>query len=201
MKTLLLRALTLSIALIPSAAFAHAGAGAAHGFEHGIQHPFGGVDHLLAMIAVGIFAARLGGRALLLVPLSFVALMAIGGTAGFAEIRLPYVEIAIALSVVVLGVFVAFRTQMPLIAAIVVVSAFAFFHGHAHGAELPDGESPFPYAAGFLIATAMLHAAGIALGIAFEKLGTNVKAQRYVQAGGSAIAIAGVLLLTRALIS
>jgi urease accessory protein len=201
MKTLLSRAILLLLALIPSAALAHTGADAAHGFGHGLQHPFGGVDHLLAMIAVGIFAARLGGRALLLVPLSFLMVMALGGAAGFAEIRLPYVEIAIALSVLILGLFVAFRTQMPVVAAMLVVGAFAIFHGHAHGAELPDGESPFPYAAGFLIATALLHAAGIAFAIGFEKLSENAKAQRYVQAGGSAIAIAGVLLLTRALIS
>lgn len=201
MKILLSRAVLLLLVSIPSAALAHTGAGAAHGFDHGLQHPLSGVDHLLAMIAVGIFAARLGGRALLLVPASFLVVMALGGAAGFAEIRLPYVEIAIALSVLILGLFVAFRTQMPIVAAMLVVGAFAFFHGHAHGAELPDGESPFLYAAGFLIATALLHAAGVAFGIGFEKLSGNAKAQGYVRAGGSAIAIAGVLLLARALIA
>ena len=200
MKTSL-RAFLLLIALLPSTAFAHSGAGAAHGFEHGFLHPFGGVDHLLAMIAVGIFAAHLGGRALLLVPLSFLALMATGGAIGIAEVRLPYVEIAIALSVVTLGLFIALRTEMPGIAAALVVGAFALFHGHAHGAELPDGESPFPYTAGFLIATALLHAAGISFGISFEKLSANAVAQRYVRAGGGAIALAGVFLLTRAVIS
>jgi urease accessory protein len=201
MKTFLLRAFLLSAAFLPSAVLAHTGAGAAHGFEHGFRHPLGGVDHLLAMIAVGIFAARLGGRALVVLPLSFIVLMAVGGAIGFAEIRVPYVEVGIALSVVALGLFVAFRARMPLVAAAVIVGAFAVFHGHAHGAELPDGESPFPYAAGFLAATALLHAAGIAFGISFEKLHTNVSAQRYVQAGGGAIALAGVFLLTRALIA
>ncbi len=194
------RALLFLILLSPSA-LAHTGAGAAHDFEHGFLHPFGGLDHLLAMIAVGVFAAHLGGRALLLVPLSFVAVMALGGVIGFAGVRLPYVEAAIALSVVVLGLFIALRTKMPMIAAALVVGGFALFHGHAHGAELPDGNALFAYAAGFLIATALLHAAGIALGIGFARLSTSTFGQRLVQAGGSAMAIAGAVLLTRAFIA
>lgn len=195
------RALLFLILLSPSAALAHTVAGAAHNFEHGFLHPFGGLDHLLAMIAVGVFAAHLGGRALLLVPLSFVAVMALGGVIGFAGINLPYVEAAIALSVVVLGLFIALRTKMSMTAAALVVGTFALFHGHAHGAELPDGDAPFAYAAGFLIATALLHAAGIALGIGFASLSTSTFGRRLVQAGGSAMAIAGAVLLTRAVIA
>jgi urease accessory protein len=199
MKTVFRTLLVISM-LLPGAAFAHTGAGAHdHGFAYGFLHPLGGLDHLLAMIAVGLLAAHLGGRALWLVPLSFVTLMAAGGAAGFAEFRMPYVEFAIAGSVIVLGVLVAFRTNMPLIAAMLIAGFFAIFHGHAHGAELPDGESPFPYAAGFLIATALLHAAGIAIGLGFAKLSASGLGQRIVQASGGAMALVGVVLLTRAL--
>ena len=199
MKTVF-RALSIVLLLVPGAALAHTGTGAhEHGFAYGFLHPLGGLDHLLAMIAVGLLAAHLGGRALWLVPLSFVVLMAAGGAIGFAEIRIPYVELLIAASVVVLGAFVAFRTNLPLVAAMLIAGFFAIFHGHAHGAELPDGSSPFPYAAGFLIATALLHIAGIATGIGFTKLSTSNIGQRIVQASGGAMALAGVVLLTRAL--
>jgi len=192
------RALFLALLLAPNAAFAHSGpAGHDHGFAYGFLHPLGGLDHLLAMIAVGLLAAHLGGRALWLLPLSFIGLMAAGGIAGFAEIRVPYVEFFIAASVIVLGALVAFRTNMPLAAAVVIAGFFAIFHGHAHGAELPDGESPYPYAAGFMLATAFLHLAGIVTGIGFAKLGASGVGQRIVQAGGGAMAIAGIVLLTR----
>ena len=199
MKTVL-RSLLILTTLLPGAALAHTGTGAhEHGFAYGFLHPLGGLDHLLAMIAVGLLAAHLGGRALWLVPLSFVALMAFGGAIGFAEIRVPYVELLIAASVFVLGVLVAFRTSMPLITAMLIAGFFAIFHGHAHGAELPVGSSPFPYAAGFLLATALLHAAGIAIGLGFAKLSTSGLGQRIVQGSGAAMALAGVVLLTRAL--
>lgn len=199
MKTVLRSLLIISM-LLPGVAFAHTDTGAhEHGFAYGFLHPLGGLDHLLAMIAVGLLAAHLGSRALWLVPISFVVLMAAGGAIGFAEIRVPYVELLIAASVVVLGALVALRVNMPLIAAIVIAGFFATFHGHAHGAELPDGETPFPYAAGFLIATALLHVAGIALGLGFAKLSASGLGQRIVQAGGGAMALIGVVLLTRLL--
>jgi urease accessory protein len=197
MKTAL-RTLTMLILLSPGTAFAHSGpVGHSHGFADGFMHPLGGLDHLLAMIAVGMLAAHLGGRALWQVPASFVALMAAGGAIGFAEIRLPYVELLIAASVVVLGALVAFRANVPLIAAMAIAGFFAIFHGHAHGAELPDGESLYPYAAGFLLATSILHLAGIIIGVGFAKLGANLVGQRIVQAGGGAMALAGVVLLAR----
>jgi urease accessory protein len=199
MKTVL-RALTFILLFAPGAALAHSGAaGHDHGFSYGFLHPLGGLDHLLAMIAVGLLAAHLGGRALWMVPLSFVILMAAGGAAGFAEIRLPYVELLIAASVVVLGLLVALRANIPLAAAMLIAGFFAIFHGHAHGAELPDGGSPYPYAAGFLLATTLLHLAGIALGIGLTKLFASGVGRRIVQAGGGAMALAGVVLLTRAL--
>jgi urease accessory protein len=194
------RALSIIPMLAPGVALAHTGTGAhEHGFAYGFLHPLGGLDHLLAMIAVGLLAAHLGGRALWLVPLSFVALMAAGGAIGFAEIRIPYVELLIAASVIVLGALVAFRTNLPLVAAMLIAGFFAIFHGHVHGAELPSGESPLLYAAGFLIATALLHIGGIAIGLGLAKLSTSNLGQRIVQAGGGAMALAGVVLLTRAL--
>jgi urease accessory protein len=199
MKTVL-RSLLILSALLPGAAFAHSGAaGHGHGFAYGFLHPLGGFDHLLAMIAVGLLAAHLGGRALWLVPLSFVALMAVGGAIGFAEIRVPYVELLIAASVIVLGILVATRANLPLVAAMLIAGFFAIFHGHAHGAELPDGESPYLYAAGFLLATALLHLAGIALGAGLAKLSTSGIGPRIVQASGGAMALVGVMLFTRLL--
>lgn len=198
MKTAFRSLLTISL-LLPGAALAHIGTGAhEHGFTFGFLHPLGGLDHLLAMIAVGLLAAHLGGRALWLVPLTFVALMAAGGAVGFAEIRVPFVELLIAASVIVLGTLLAFRANLPLATAMTIAGFFAIFHGQAHGAELPAGQSPLPYAAGFLIATALLHVASIAIGIGFAKLTANGFGQRIVQAGGGAMALAGVVLLARA---
>lgn len=195
MKTAL-RILILSIAMLPVAAGAHTGDGAHHGFVHGFFHPLGGLDHLLAMIAIGLLAAHLGGRALWLVPASFVALMAAGGVIGFSGFKLPYFEVAIALSVVVLGLLVALRANLPLAAAAAIAGGFAVFHGYAHGAELPAGGSALPYAAGFLCVTALLHLAGIALGIGFAKLFAS---QRVVQAGGGAMALIGAFLVFQAI--
>ena len=151
---------------LTGAAFAHTGLGDAAGFTHGFMHPVGGLDHVLAMVAVGLYAALLGGRALWLVPATFVAVMAIGGALGMAGFGLPYAEIGIALSVVVLGLAVALRLSLPTLAAMALVGLFAVFHGHAHGAEMPQDVSGYAYAAGFMLATALLHCAGIALGLA-----------------------------------
>lgn len=197
MKTAL-RTLLIALPMLPGAAFAHTGDGAHHGFVHGFLHPLGGIDHLLAMVAVGLLAAHLGGRALWLVPLSFIALMAAGGAVGLAGIPVPYVELGIALSVVVLGLLVALRPGLPLAAATLIAGSFAIFHGHAHGAELPAGNSPVFYAAGFLAATALLHLFGIAIGLGFAKLFASGFGQRIVQAGGGAMVLAGLVLLTRA---
>lgn len=199
MKTLP-RALSFAFLLAPGAALAHSGpAGHSHGFADGLLHPLGGLDHLLAMIAVGLFAAHLGGRAMWLVPLSFVALMAAGGAIGFAEVGVPYVELLIAASVIVFGALVAFRANLPLAAAMLLVGFFAVFHGHAHGAELPASDSLLPYAAGFLLATTLLHLAGILIGLGFAQLSASKLGPRIVQAGGGAMALAGVALLSRAL--
>lgn len=187
-----------ALVLSPNLALAHTGAGATHGFMHGFVHPIGGIDHVLAMVAVGLLAAHLGGCALILVPASFVLVMAAGGALAVAGIALPWVEIAIALSVVVLGAMVAFRMQLPLAVTMALVAFFALFHGHAHGAEIAEGASALLYGAGFALATALLHAAGIAIGLLLGRTDSAL-GRRLVQAGGGAIAVAGIVILTGAL--
>jgi urease accessory protein len=175
----------------PTVASAHPGHEGA-GFVHGLLHPLGGVDHILAMVAVGLFAVQLGGRALWLVPASFVAVMAAAGLAGMAGIEIPGVEAGIALSVLVLGAVIALRIDMPLAAAMGLVGFFAIFHGHAHGAEMPETASGLAYGMGFVAATAALHALGIAAGLAIGRTGS---ARRITQVGGAAAALVGAALL------
>jgi urease accessory protein len=197
MNRAVIRILFAAALFAPGTAFAHTGAGAAHGFLHGLGHPFGGADHMLAMVAVGLIAAQLGGRALWLLPASFLGLMIAGGVAGMAEIRVPYVEAAIALSVIVLGLLVAFRAALPVLLAAAMVGGFALFHGHAHGAELPEGESGLLYAAGFVLATAALHGLGVAAGLGIARLSEN-NGPRLVRASGAAAALAGVAIMLKA---
>ena len=182
-------ALAATALILPGAALAHPGHIEASGFTHGFAHPIGGLDHVLAMVAVGLFAAGLGGRALWAVPLTFVAVMALGGALGVQGVALPFVETGIALSVVVLGTLIALRVQWPVAAAMALVGLFAIFHGHAHGAEMPLDASGAAYAAGFMIATALLHMVGIAIGLA---AGSR---QGVARLGGAAVAAAGVALL------
>jgi urease accessory protein len=182
------------LALSPTLALAHPGHGDPLGFSHGFMHPLTGLDHVLAMVAVGIFAASLGGRALFAVPASFVALMAAGGALGMAGVELPFVEVGIAASVIVLGSAVASGwKRWPLGAAMAMVGAFAVFHGFAHGAEMPANASGLDYAAGFLLATALLHAAGIGAGLAIGRIGAD--APRFSRALGAVVAVAGLGLL------
>jgi urease accessory protein len=158
------------------------------------MHPVSGIDHVLAMLAVGLFAAHLGGRALWLVPLSFVAVMACGGVLGMAGIGLPYVEIAIGLSVVVLGIVVATRVHPPVAIAMALVGCFAIFHGYAHGTDMPQTASGLAYGAGFVIATALLHAIGIGLGILIGEAGRRYS-RTIAQIVGGAMALAGIAIL------
>jgi len=183
---------TAALTLIPTAAFAHPGIGDAHGFVHGFAHPLGGLDHILAMVTVGIFAWQLGGRALWLVPAAFVLAMAGGGALGMAGVPLPFVELGIAASVIVLGAIVAFARKAPVAIAVGIVGLFAIFHGHAHGTEMPLDASAGAYAAGFMLATALLHTAGIALGLAIGRIAHGRAAY---QLGGSLVALAGVAIL------
>jgi urease accessory protein len=183
---------TAALTLIPTAAFAHPAIGDAHGFVAGFAHPLGGLDHILAMVTVGIFAWQLGGRALWLVPATFVLAMAAGGALGMAGVPVPFVEVGIAASVIVLGAVVAFARRAPVAIAVALVGVFAIFHGHAHGTEMPLDAAGGAYAAGFMLATALLHAAGIALGFA---IGRIAHGRAGYQLGGSLVALAGVAIL------
>jgi urease accessory protein len=183
-----------ALAFLPTAVLAHTGVGETSGFAHGFMHPIGGLDHVLAMVAVGLFAAHLGGRALWLVPLAFVGMMAIGGALGMAGIDVPFVEFGISLSIVALGGIVALKLDIPTIAAMAVVGFFAIFHGHAHGAEMPETSSGLAYGLGFILATALLHGVGVGLGLLICTAGQR-QGHRIAQVVGSAMAITGVAIL------
>jgi urease accessory protein len=158
------------------------------------MHPLGGLDHLLAMVLVGMFAYQLGGRAMWLVPATFIAVMALGGFLGIAAISVPFVEIGIALSVVVLGAVVAFGVKASVAVAMGMVGLFAVFHGHAHGTEMPLDASGAVYGAGFMLTTALLHAAGVGIGLLIGMTSRAYGASVYRLAGGLA-SVAGVALL------
>jgi urease accessory protein len=192
MRRAVLTTLSAVFVLAPAIALAHTGHGEG-GLMHGFSHPITGIDHVLAMVAVGMFAARLGGRALWLVPLGFVGAMAVAGALGMAGIPLPFAEAGIALSVVVLGLAVAFRPGLPELAAVALVGFFALFHGHVHGAEMPAAASAVPYAVGFLGATAMLHAVGVGIGLLVGR--EAGMSRRLAQAGGGAMALFGLAVL------
>jgi urease accessory protein len=189
---------TATFTLIPTAAFAHPGIGDAHGFVQGFAHPLGGLDHLLAMVTVGLLAWQLGGRALWLVPASFVLAMAAGGALGMAGIRVPFVEVGIAVSVIVLGAMVALVTKAPLAITMALAALFAVFHGHAHGSEMPLDAGSVAYGAGFVLASALLIAAGIALGAAIGRIG-DAYGRTIYRLGGSLVALAGVAVLAHAI--
>jgi urease accessory protein len=157
---LITAALSLAAALTPSLAFAHPGGDHVHGLLAGLEHPLFGVDHLLAMVAIGMIAARSGRTGFLVVPPAFVAAMMAGAALGIAGIALPSVETGIALSLVVFGAMVALARPLPLAAAASLAAVFGLFHGNAHGLEIPESAGGLAYAAGFVLATSALHAAG-----------------------------------------
>ena len=194
-RTLPYLALAL-LALLPSMALAHVGHDHGSGFAHGFFHPLGGLDHILAMVAVGLLAWHLGGNARWLVPAAFIGAMATAGIAGMAAGEAPVVELGIGLSVVVLGCLLAFRLQLTTVMAMAIAGGFALFHGYAHGAEMAHGASGLAYGLGFVLATALLHGAGILAGMGLASLGSGM---RIARASGAAIAVAGVLILTGAL--
>jgi urease accessory protein len=185
----------LGAILLPTAAWAHPGHDATAGFAAGFVHPVTGIDHVLAMVAVGLFAANLGGRALWAVPLSFVSVMALGGALGAAGIALPFVEAGIAISVIVLGLAVALHWKTPIAGAMALAGLFAIFHGHAHGTEMPVDALGLEYGLGFVLATALLHGAGIGFGLGFARFG-RAHAPRAIQFGGIAMAVGGFGILT-----
>lgn len=179
----------LTLLLAPAIAFAHPGHGE-NGLMAGISHPIGGLDHLLAMIAVGLWAAQQKGAARWALPCTFVGSMLIGGLLGFEGLSLPALESGIAASVFALGLAVALAVRPPLFMAAAATALFALFHGVAHGLELPEMSSPWAYAAGFVVATAALHAVGYAV-VRF----LPTAAAPLVRIAGAASAAAGVWLL------
>jgi urease accessory protein len=197
MLTRRLLALPATLALLPTAAMAHTGVGDVGGFAHGFWHPITGLDHVLAMVLIGVLAWQLGGRALWLVPATFVLVMAVGGALGIAGMTLPLVELGIALSVVVLGAAVALGMRAPVAVAMGVAGLFAIFHGHAHGAEMPGDASGLAYGVGFMIATALLHLCGLGLGYLVGAAGDRYAV--VVRSAGGLAAIAGIAILTGAL--
>ncbi len=181
----------LLLLVVSGNAAAHTGIGPTAGLGAGFGHPLLGVDHLLAMVAVGLWASVAGGRALWLVPIAFVGTMLAGGALALFGIPLPGVELMIALSVVVLGSAVLARARLPVAAAMGVAALFAVFHGHAHGAEMPAGASGLLYGLGFAAATASLHAVGVGVGITARRFA----AEPALRLGGGAVALAGFLIL------
>ena len=196
----LLSGLTLAAAtLAPAAALAHPGHADQSGFVPGFLHPIAGLDHILAMVTVGILAYQIGGRALWLVPTTFLAIMAAGGLLGIAGVSFYFVEPGIAASVVVLGIVVALALKPPVAVAMALVAVFAVFHGYAHGIEAPLDGSTATYGAGFLLATALLHAFGIGFGMLVGRISAT-QGQLGYRLAGSAVALSGLVILSRAFV-
>jgi urease accessory protein len=159
----------LGLLFSPGVAFAHITQGAAGGFGSGFAHPLTGPDHFLAMFAVGIWGAQLGGRAVWTLPVAFPLIMALGGLAGMLGLRLPAVELGIALSIIALGSAILFAWRPAEIVALALIAVFAICHGYAHGVELPSAADPADYAVGFVVATGFIHLLGIGVGLTLRK--------------------------------
>lgn len=183
--------LTAAFTLVATPALAHTRQGLASGFVSGFLHPLTGIDHLLAMVAVGIWGTQLGAPAIWLLPVTFPLVMSIGGALGVRGVPIPGVEIGVAASAVVLGLVIALASRPRLPVAALLVGVFAIFHGYAHGAELPEAADPLAYGVGFVLVTGLLHACGIAVGL-LDRWSVG----RLVLRGmGGAISAVGVYLL------
>lgn len=174
---------------------AHIQGGEAAGFTSGFVHPWSGWDHILAMVAVGIWGAQLGAPAIWLLPVAFPMVMSIGGFLGLIGVRLPGVEIGIALSALLLGIMVSLEARPKLMAAATLVGLFGLFHGHAHGTELPAGEDGVLYSVGFVMATGCLHGIGIALGLVHAWPVGRIA----LRGAGGVIALMGALFMWKAI--
>ncbi|MET2829764.1 HupE/UreJ family protein [Mesorhizobium shangrilense] len=184
-KRLCLSAILLLAASMP--AYAHVGIGTTSSFAAGFMHPLSGLDHMTVMIAVGLWAALKGGKAIWAWPLAFVGVMLVGGALGMLHMPLPFVEPGILASVVALGLLVALAVDLPVLAGAAIIGLFALFHGHAHGTEVPQNAGGLEYMAGFAAATVLLHTTGIAVG-----LGLGIRFRGLARAAGAACAAVGV---------
>jgi urease accessory protein len=195
MKAAVVGRVVVLLALAPAAAWAHDETGRAAGFLAGLSHPVSGLDHVLAMVAVGLWGAVLGPPAIWVLPVAFPLVMALGGLLGLLGIPVPGVEVGIAVSAIVLGALVLAEARPPLWIAAAIVAFFAIFHGHAHGRELPEGTSALLYSLGFVVATGLLHAVGILLGVAHRWSA----GRQAVRIAGGGVACAGLFFLWRAI--
>jgi len=175
------------------AAYGHVGSQEALGWLTGFKHPISGFDHVLAMIAVGLWGAQLGAPAIWVLPVAFPLVMVFGAMLGFLGVPLPGIELGIAASAILLGIAVSLAWRPPIVVAAVVVGLFAIFHGHAHGAELPAGQSAMLYSMGFVVATGLLHALGIGIGT-LQRWSWGRASLRFA---GAMIALAGVYFLSK----
>jgi urease accessory protein len=195
MKRTRVRPLLLLSLAWPATAFAHARGGEALGLVSGLRHPVSGLDHVLAMIAVGLWGAQLGAPAVWLLPITFPMVMAFGGMLGLIGVKLPGIEIGIALSAVALGFAVVSEARPALWMAALLVGLFAIFHGHAHGTELPAGADGVLYSIGFVVATGTLHAVGISMGLVHRWPAGRAA----LRAAGAIVTVAGVVFLWQAI--
>ena len=193
-RSLLPLALLLTIALLAAPAWAHEQQGQAVGFVTGLLHPVSGLDHVLAMVAVGLWGAQLGAPAIWLLPITFPLVMAMGAMLGFLGVPVPGIEYGVAASGILLGAMVMFEVRPPLAGAALLVGFFAIFHGHAHGTELPPGQSALLYSMGFVMATGGLHAAGIGIGTIHRW----APGRRLLRAAGAIVAAGGVFYMWKA---
>ncbi|MGB7970681.1 MAG: HupE/UreJ family protein [Candidatus Deferrimicrobiaceae bacterium] len=184
---------TLALVAMPHLAFAHVEQGQATGFLTGLKHPWSGLDHVLAMIAVGLWGAQLGNPAVWVLPVAFPMVMAFGGMLGLMGVSLPGIEIGIAMSALMLGAMIVTESRPPLWLAAALVGFFAIFHGHAHGTELPPGSSGLFYSIGFVAATGTLHGLGITMGLAHRFRGGRLA----IRMAGAVVSAAGVFFLVR----
>jgi urease accessory protein len=181
----------LSIALLSAAAQAHSDQTSTGGFMAGYLHPLTGLDHLLAMVAVGIWGATLGAPLIWALPVAFPFMMLVGGVLAIFGVPVPHVELGVAISVLVLGAAIAMRWRAPLAVAIAIVAFFGLLHGYAHGSELPGSAAPAAYAAGFVVSTGLLHLAGISFGT----LDKTKHGPLVLRAAGAIIAVTGAWLI------
>lgn len=184
-----------TLMFIPSA-HAHVQQGQAVSFLTGMEHPISGLDHVLAMVAVGIWGAQLGNPAIWLLPIAFPMMMALGAMMGLIGMGLPGIEVGIAVSAIVLGCMILGEVRANMAVAVILVGFFAVFHGHAHGTELPAGQSGLLYSMGFVVATGCLHGAGIVIGLIHRWTAGRL----FLRGGGAVIAMMGVFFLYQAVV-